>query len=47
MAIQKLQERLAKLEEEIQREIEQSDGYWPPHIYQMIKEAQDLARKLH
>jgi len=46
MAIQKIEEKLQKLEEEIQREIEQSDGYWPPHLYRMIAEAQDLARKL-
>lgn len=40
------QEKLSNLEQEIQKEIEQSDGYWPEHLYSMIAEAQVLARKL-
>lgn len=41
-----VQEKLTKLEQEIQQEVEQSDGYWPEHLYSMIAEAQVLARKL-
>ena len=41
-----IQEKLAKLEQEIQHEIDESDGYWPQHLYTMIAEANLLARKL-